>query len=120
MLFVHRIVMPMAAGVGTLLAGCVVMPDLPPDWALPMQEIVLHSACELQYGLREIDGRVIKSRFDTRNWKIALTLNPKIDADIQPGAGLTRKDPFTSGAQRFVTWVAGPGNGATAEMRGQH
>ena len=58
---------------GVSLSSCAIMPDLPPDWALPMQEILLHSACELQYGLREIDGRVIKSRFDARNWKIALT-----------------------------------------------
>jgi hypothetical protein len=96
------------------------MPDLPPDWALPMQEILLHSACELQWALRDIDHRVTRSRFDARNWKIAITLNPKVDADIQPGAGLTRKDPFTTGAQRFSTWVLGTGNGVTAEMRGQH
>ncbi len=96
------------------------MPDLPPDWALPMQEIVLHSACELQWALREADANANKSRFDARNWKIALTLNPKVDADIQPGAGLTRKDPFTSGVQRFSSWVLGSGNGVTTELRGQH
>ena len=95
------------------------MPDLPPDWALPMQEILLHSACELQWALRDIDQHVKKSHFDARNWKISVTLNPKIDADIQPGGGLTRKDPFTSGVQRFSTLVIGSGNGVTADIRGQ-
>ena len=95
------------------------MPDLPPDWALPMQEILLHSACELQWALRDIDHHVKKSHFDARNWKISITLNPKVDADIQPGAGLTRKEPFTTGVQRFSTWVLGSGNGVTADMRGQ-
>src|SRR5438045_7486504 len=108
------------ATLGVSLGGCVIMPDLPPDWALPMQEILVHSACELQWALRDIDHRVAKSRFDAHNWKIAVTLNPKVDADIQPGAGLTRKDPFSSGVQRFSTLVLGTGNGVTAELRGQH
>lgn len=110
----------LAAALGASLSGCAIMPDLPLDWALPMQEILLHSACELQWALRDIDHRAKKSRFDAHNWKIAITLNPKVDADIQPGAGLTRKDPFATGAQRFVTWVVGSGNGVTAELRGQH
>jgi hypothetical protein len=101
------------------LGGCAIMPDLPPDWALPMQEILLHSACELQWALRDIDKHPKKGGFDPRNWKIAVTLNPKIDADIQPGVGLTRKDPFSAGAQRFSTLVLGSGNGVTADMRGQ-
>ena len=27
------------------------MPDLPPDWAMPQQEILHHSACEIQTAL---------------------------------------------------------------------
>src|ERR1700730_4390386 len=100
-------------------SGCAFMPDLPPDWALPMQEILVHSACELQWALRDIDQRVNKSHFDARGWTITITLNPKVDADIQPGAGLTRKDPFTTGAQRFSTLVLGSGNGVNADVRGQ-
>jgi hypothetical protein len=48
------------------------MPDLPPDWAVPMQEILLHSACELQSALRDIDRRVKKKHFDARGWKISI------------------------------------------------
>lgn len=117
MAFLHR--GAVAAITAASMGGCAVMPDLPPDWALPMQEILLHSACELQATLRDIDARGSKGRFNPRNWKISITLNPKADADIQPGAGLTRKQPFTSGATRFVTWVVGSGSGVTADMRGQ-
>src|ERR1700731_2564370 len=92
------------------LPACAIMPDLPPDWALPQQEILLHTACELQAALRGLDGRTNPKQFDARGWLIKITLNPKVDADIQPGAGLTRKSPSTTGAKRFITWVIGSGN----------
>lgn len=92
------------------------MPDLPPDWALPMQGILLHSACELQFALRDIQKRKEPQYFDPTVWKIATTLNPIVDADIQPGLGATRK---THGVARFMTWLVGTGNGVTAEMRGE-
>lgn len=101
------------------LSACAIMPDLPPDWALPMREILLHSACELQLALVDIRRDVKKQLFDPGSWKIAITLNPKVDADIQPGAGLTRKQPFASGVTRFSNWVIGSGNGITSDMRGQ-
>jgi hypothetical protein len=94
------------------------MPDLPPDWALPMQEILLHSACELQAALRGLNGRTNPKQFDATAWNIKITLNPKMDADLQPGLGLTRKVPFTSGATTFSTYVIGSGNGVTTDMHG--
>jgi hypothetical protein len=94
------------------------MPDLPPDWALPMQEIVLHAACELQSALRGLDGRVDPKQFDARGWTIKITLNPKADADIQPGAGLTRRVPTTPNVPRFSNFVVGPGNGVTTDIKG--
>jgi hypothetical protein len=94
------------------------MPDLPPDWALPMQEILVHTACELQFALRDIDGHSDPNLFDPTGWNIKVTLNPKVDADIQPGAGLTRKVPSTANATRFSNFVIGPGNGVTTDIRG--
>lgn len=93
------------------------MPDLPPDWALPMQEILLHTACELQGALRGIDGRTNTKQFDARLWKIKVTLNPKVDVDVVPGAGLTRRVP-TVGGTRFTNWVVGSGSGITLDMKG--
>jgi hypothetical protein len=109
----------LATTFSTAISGCAIMPDLPPDWALPMREILLHSACELQWALRDIDTHVKKTHFDSRSWKIIITLNPKIDADIQPGAGLTRRDPMAATAKRFSNLVLGTGNGVTADVRGQ-
>jgi hypothetical protein len=100
------------------LSACAIMPDLPPDWAMPQREILLHAACELQLALQGLDGRTNPKQFNARGWTIKVTLNPKVDADIQPGAGLTRKNPFAGGPTRFVTWVVGGGNGYTMEMRG--
>src|SRR5262245_59211223 len=98
-------------------AACAIVPDFPPDWALPMQEILLHTTCELQQALRDIDGLTNRKQFDPGGWTIKVTLNPKVDLDIAPGAGLTRRVP-TVGGTRFTTWIAGAGNGLTYEMKG--
>ena len=98
--------------------GCAVMPDVPPDWALPMREIMLHSACELQTALSEIDASVNPSLFNARGWKIAVTLNPKAESDIVPGAGLTRRVPPIASGTRLGTYVLGSGNGVTLDMKG--
>ena len=107
-----------AACAGLTISACAIMPDLPPDWAMPQQEILLHTACELQLALQGLDGRTSPKQFNARGWTIKVTLNPKVDADIQPGAGLTRKNPFVGSPTRFVTWVVGAGS-YTMEMRGE-
>jgi len=104
---------------GGILTGCAVVPDLPPDWAMPQREILRHTACELQTAFRYLDEYPPpKNIFVARNWTIAVTLNPKLEDDIQPGAGLTRKVPTKTGAIRSSNWVLGGPNGLTADMRG--
>jgi hypothetical protein len=66
----------LAIGFGA--SACAMMPELPPDWALPMREILLHTTCELQQALRGIDGRTNANQFDARGWTIKVTLNPKV------------------------------------------
>ncbi len=95
------------------------MPDLPADWAMPQSEILLHSACEVQGALRLIaQNNPPKTVFDPGGWTVKITLNPKVDADIAPGAGVTRRQPTKANAVRFANLVLGGSNGATAEMRG--
>jgi hypothetical protein len=100
-------------------AGCAIYPDIPPDWALPVREIILHTACELKFSLIDLEPISDPKRFDPSNWTIKVTLNPKADADISPGAGLTRRFPQTGGTT-FSNLVIGPGNGVTTEMKGSH
>lgn len=96
------------------------MPDLPPDWALPEREILQHSACEVQEALLKLNEmHPPKSVFIPINWTVKITLNPKVDADITPGAGLTRRDPVTTTAKQFANWVVGGPSGITAEMKGE-
>lgn len=116
-MFILRTVSIAAFGLSS--SACAIMPDLPPDWAMPQQEILLHTACELQTALKGLDGRTNPKQFDASGWTIKVTLNPKVDADIQPGAGLTRKNPFVGTPARFVTWVVGGGSGYTLDMRGE-
>jgi hypothetical protein len=100
------------------VCGCAVMPDLPPDWALPMREIMLHSACELQTALGEINEHIDPGRFNAKGWKIVVTLNPKSESDIAPGAGFTRRVPPLASNPRLGTYVVGSGNGVTLDMKG--
>jgi hypothetical protein len=48
---------------------------------MPQQEILLHTACELQLAVRGLDGRTNPKQFNARGWSIKVTLNPKVDAD---------------------------------------
>lgn len=114
--FVRAITLPAFA---VALGACAIMPDLPPDTALPARDILLHSACELQTALGSLDGRTDPKRFDARNWSIRISLNPKIDADIIPGAGLTRRQPTQIGVARFANWVVGGSSGIQLDMKGQ-
>jgi hypothetical protein len=108
------------ATLSSVTGGCAIMPDLPPDWAMPQSEIVLHSACEIQLALRFIaQGRPPKSVFDPDGWSIRVSLNPKVDADIAPGLGGTRRQPTNTAAKRFANLVLGGSSGATAELRGE-
>ena len=96
------------------------MPDLPPNWAMPQSEILLHAACEVQGALRTIAlNHPPKSAFDPGGWTVKFTLNPKVDADIAPGVGLTRRQPTKTTAVRFANLVLGGSSGATDEMRGE-
>ena len=74
---------------------------------------------KLQTALRQLDGHIDRKRFDARNWTIRISLNPKMEADIIPGAGLTRRDPSKIGVARFANWVVGGSTGMQLDMRGQ-
>ena len=104
-----------------LVAACAIMPDLPPDLAMPQQEILHHSACEIQTALVFLHAYPPpKSVFVATDWTVRISLNPKIDADIAPSAGLTRKSTSKPNPARLTSLVLGGTNGATAETKGEH
>jgi len=94
-------------------------PMAPPDFALPMQEIVVHAACELQFALRSLDAPEY-ARFNARNWLVTVTINPKTDADVAPGIGFNRTVPSQNNPIRFSSWVIGAAPGIQLEVRGDN
>jgi hypothetical protein len=83
-----------------------------------MRELLSHAACELQYALRWLSQNVDRERFDANGWTIKVALQPKAEADIVPGGGLTRRPPPAQGVTRFVTWVLGGGPGVQLDLKG--
>jgi hypothetical protein len=105
-----RILKGASVAFGIFAGGCSgIIPDVPPDFALPVQEILLHTACELQGALISLDTPEFE-RFKPRQWLITVSLTPKVDTNVNASAGWTRKNPFVGTPVRFVTWaVSGPG-----------
>ncbi len=99
-------------------AGCAIVPDIPPDPALPMRELLSHTACELQSALKWLSQNVDRKQFDANGWTIKVSLQPKAEADITPGVGLTRKSLAKQGVTRFVSWVLGGGPGVQLDLKG--
>jgi hypothetical protein len=90
------------------VGGCAVVPDVPPDFALPVQAILAQTACELQYAFLVLDSRPELKRFKARKWLVTVALAPKTDTEVTLSGGFTRKS--LSNATRFTTWsVSGPG-----------
>jgi len=100
-------------------AGCSnFMPVLPPDVALPMQEILLNAACEMRAGLRSMDFADFK-RFEGDNWLIGISVTPRVDTDFYVGGGWTRKSPTNvSSPNRLTNWVFGSGPGLQLDTKG--
>jgi hypothetical protein len=98
-----------AAVLSLSLAGCVIMPDVPPDLTFPMREILLNTACELQFKLRELSAPKY-SRFKADAWLITVALTPKTDFEVIPSGGLTRKSPIIASATTVTNWaLSSPG-----------
>jgi len=100
----------------TLIAGCAVPPGMPPDFMLPVQQIVLHSVCELRFALREIS--ISHPSFLRTNWAISITLTPKVDTQGTLNAGLTGKSTSLPAAKFFNNWTIGPAPGVRYDTKG--
>jgi hypothetical protein len=106
----HRTLKSCSALAALITGGCsAIIPDVPPDLALPVQEILTHTACELQGAFRSLD-RQEYTRFHAKRWLVTVTLAPKVDTNVNISGGLTRRNPYLNNPTRFVTWaLSGPG-----------
>lgn len=93
----------------SLSAGsCAVVPDVPPDFALPIHAILAQTACELQYAFLVLDQQPELKRFKARQWLVTVSISPKTDTDVNLSGGFTRKSLHNPA--RFTTWTLnGPG-----------
>jgi len=108
--------------VSVQVAACSVLPNLPSDEydrvSLPVHEIVLRSACELQDAFNSLTEDQYK-QFKPRNWLISVTLQPKVDTEITPGFGLTRVVPTTPKAPTLTTYTIGGSPGTFIDGKGE-
>src|SRR5262245_23282848 len=96
--------------------GCAVPPGMPPDFLLPVQQIVLHSVCELHFALEDISTS--HPSFLKEPWAISITLTPKIDTEGALRAGLTEKSTSLANSKYFNTWSVGNAPGAEYDFKG--
>lgn len=104
---------------GASLGACSFIPPVPDDTTLPIQEILHHAACELQYAFHEL-AKPDYASFNASKWLVALKLTPKFDSDVAAGAGYTGKSTSISGARYFNNWALGSlgAPGANVEAKG--
>jgi hypothetical protein len=105
-----------AALAASALAGCVAIPDLPPEPLLPVQEILKHTICELHYAF--VEANAVAPEFDAKHWLIGVSLTPKVDTDVSVHAGLTGKNDISSAAKFVTSWFLGSSPGAQFNAKG--
>ena len=99
-----------------MCAHCAAVPDMPPDYMLPVRDIVLHAACELRTALHEVNKTY--PGFDAAHWAIGITLTPKVDTEVSLRAGLTGKSTSIANPGFFNSWIIGSGPGAEYDSKG--
>lgn len=90
---------------------------MPPDFALPIQEILLRTTCELKEALSSLQLPEYQ-RFNPRQWVINVSLQPKVDTNVNFSGGWTRKVPYENSPARFVTWALST-PGLQLDLKGQ-
>jgi len=90
------------------LGACGVIPDIPPDFALPVRAIVAQTSCELRDAFVAINATPEFKRFKAKQWQVSINLLPRTEVDLSASGGLTRRS--LNNPLRFTTWaLSGPG-----------
>jgi hypothetical protein len=104
--------------VASLFTGCSTIPDLPREWEMPVQEIMLHATCELREAFISIASDPRYTNFHAKEWALNITLTPKVDTQLQSIFGYTGKSTTNPKILRFVTWTLGTNPGIRGEVDG--
>ena len=90
------------------LGACAVVPDIPPDFALPVRAILAQTTCELRDAFLVLDQTPEFKAFKAKQWLVTIAILPKATVDLSASGGLTRKS--LDNPTRFTTWaLSGPG-----------
>lgn len=107
----------MVLGIFVASTGCNIIPDIPDDYTLPINQILQHASCELRDAFVELRYRNSPS-FKATDWLIGLSLVPKADREVIAGAGLTGKNTTDTKRTYFNTWSLGSSPAGQADAKG--
>jgi hypothetical protein len=107
-----------SAGAAIALSGCSIVPDLPAEEELPVQEIMLNAVCELRTAFFVISRQKKFANFKPGEWAINITLTPKIDTQLYASFGYSGRSTPDKTALRFITWTLGTSPGLRAGAEG--
>jgi hypothetical protein len=97
-----------AALLAAFLGACAVIPDVPPDFALPVRAIIAQATCELRDAFIVLNQTPEFRRFKAKQWLVTITLLPRTEVDLGASGGFSRRS--LSNPVRFTTWALnGPG-----------
>lgn len=101
-------------------ANCTIIPNVPNDYAMPINDIIHNTTCELRDAFDQLNRDRQFASFKAGDWLIGLTLTPKTDREVIGGAGLTGKSTSVSNAPFFNSWAFGSAAvpGALGDVRG--
>jgi hypothetical protein len=97
-----------------------IIPDVPNNYALPIEDILHNTTCELRQAFLELNQNKQFAAFKANNWLIGLTLSPKTDKEVIAGVGLTGKSHSFANPPYFNSWAIGSAAlpGANGDFRG--
>src|SRR5262249_22807187 len=98
--------------------GCSIIPDLPPERDMPVQEIMLHAVCELRAAFIDMSRDKRYVHFHVAEWSMNITLTPKVDTQLQAFMGYSGKSTVDKNALRLITWTLGTSPGLRADLEG--
>jgi hypothetical protein len=107
-------------GYALLVSSCSIIPDPPNNYALPIEDILHNTTCELRGAFIDLNLYRQFAAFKANNWLIGLTLSPKTDKEITGGVGLTGKSTSGTSPKFFNSFAVGTAAvpGALGDVKG--